>query len=133
MARQKTGSRSKKQTTQTGRPPWTRYALALTLVPFVAGVFFIALWAMDFLIWEGDFTQAYIGILLILLGFTASNAVQKNWSLALGWGLLMAADLVLLVVVNFYFQILALLLGGLGLILILFEFYKRFRAQNAAG
>lgn len=112
------------------KPSWSRLALALTLVPLIAGVLFIAMWALDFYLWEPGENQAMIGLLFILLSFALSNAVQRNWILATGWGLLTVADLLLLVVVSLPVQIAAIAAVVIGLGLLLFEFYRRFQQQN---
>ena len=109
---------------------WGLVGLALTLVPLVIGGLLILAWALDMNLFEQPETQVYIGILFILIGFAASNAIQKNWNLLAAWLLMAAADLILLVWVNLYIQVLGFLLGGLGLTLLLYEFYKRYQEQR---
>jgi hypothetical protein len=112
------------------RSSWGMVGLALTLVPLVIGGLLILAWALDLNLFEQPQTQIYVGLLFILLGFGASNALQRNWSLMAAWLLLAGADFILLAWVSLYTQILGFLVGGLGLILLLFEFYKRYQDQR---
>lgn len=109
---------------------WGMIGLALTLVPLVIGGLLILAWALDMNLFELPQTQVYVGVFFILLGFAGSNAVQKNWNLTAAWLLMAAADFILLAWVNLYTQVLGFLLGGLGLILLLYEFYKRYQDQR---
>ena len=103
------------------QPNWIKLALALTLVPLVAGVVFIILWAIDIYLWEDSLAQALIGVLFILFSFAANNALQRRWVLASGWGLLGLADLLLLTTLDLRLQIPAIIAGFAGAGLILFE------------
>jgi hypothetical protein len=109
---------------------WGMVGLALTLVPLVIGGLLILAWALDMNLFEQPSTQVYVGVLFVLLGFAASNALQNNWNLTAAWLLMAAADFILLAWVNLYTQVLGFLIGGLGLILLLYEFYKRFQDQR---
>ncbi len=115
---------------KSSRSSWGMVGLALTLVPLVIGGLLILAWALDLNLFELPQTQIYVGLLFILLGFGASNALQKNWNLMAAWLLLAGADFILLAWVSLYTQFLGFLVGGLGLILLLFEFYKRYRDQR---
>ena len=107
--------------------PGRNVFLMLTLVPLVVGVIFIGAWALDMSIVEDPQSQVIIGILFILLSFAASNALQKRWRLAAGWGLLMLSDLVLLVWLELWAQIVAIVLGLVGLAFLAMEFYTQYQ------
>lgn len=111
------------------RPAWARTALALTLVPVVAGVIFIATWALDIDITGNMENQIYVGMLLMLLGFIFSNLIQKRWRLFAGWTLLAIADVLFLLFVNIYVQAAALLIAVAGLFFLGLEFARRMQ-QN---
>lgn len=111
---------------------WGPIGLALTLVPLVIGGLMILAWALDLNLFEQPQTQIYLGLLFILLGFSASNALQKRWLLLAAWLLLAVADFILLAWVNLYAQILGFLVGGLGIVLLLYEFFRRFQEQRRA-
>jgi hypothetical protein len=102
----------------------------LTLVPLVVGVLLIFAWAMDYVVLEDAQAQIFVGILFFLLSFAASNALQRRWGLAAGWGLLMVADLILLGWLNLWAQIAAMVVGVTGLGFIAVEFYKQYRQGN---
>ena len=103
---------------------WTRLLLALTLVPMMFGVGLILTWAFDIYIFGDPESQPFIGMLFILFGFAASNALQKNRDLAIGWFLLGIADLVSLVWADFWAQITALVVGLAGLGFLIAGFYE---------
>ena len=112
-------------------PSWRRALLALSLVPVIIGVFLIAAWALDFELWSGTLdAQVWVGLLFILLGFSASNFLQKNLRLGAGWLMLAAADLVLLGWVQVWAQVVALVIAAVGVGLVGFEFYQRFTQQT---
>lgn len=114
-------------------PSWRRALLALSLVPVIIGVFLIAAWALDIELWSGALeAQIWIGILFMLVGFSASNFLQGKLRLGIGWLLLASADLVLLVWVQFWAQMVALTVAVAGAALILFEFYKRIAEEGKA-
>lgn len=103
------------------RPGWVKLALALTLVPLVAGLLFILLWAIDVYLWPDPLAQALIGVLFILFSFAANNALQLKWVAAGGWGLLSVADLLLLTSLDLRWQIPAIVAGFAGAGLLLLE------------
>ena len=101
--------------------------LSLTLVPLVIGIILIGAWILDLEILDTPQSQVTVGIFFFLLTFTASNAIQKRWRLASGWGLLAVADIVTLAWLNLVAQIIALSLGVIGLVLLGIEFYKQYQ------
>ena len=110
---------------------WTRLLLALTLVPMMFGVGLILAWAFDIYIFGDSESQPFIGMLFILLGFGASNALQRNRDLAIGWFLLAVADLISLIWVQFWTQITALIVGILGLGFLIAGFYQRYKEDQS--
>ena len=107
--------------------PGKNVFLALTLVPFIIGVILIGAWVLDLGLLDNPQSQVTVGICFFLLAFTASNAVQKRWQLAAGWGLLAVADLVTLAWLNLAAQIIAISAGFIGLLLLGIEFYKQYQ------
>jgi tellurite resistance protein TehA-like permease len=110
---------------------WTRLLLALTTVPLVLGVLLIGAWALDLNIFDNPQSQTLVGILFILFSFAASNGLQRKRDLTIGWSLLTGADLVLLLWVEFWAQILALIAGVVGLGFVLVVFYRRWNEEQA--
>lgn len=109
---------------------WGSFGLTLTLVPLVIGGLLILAWALDLNLFDQPQTQIYVGVLLILAGFATSNALQKKWISAAGWLLLGVADFILLAWMNLYTQILGILIGAIGVILLAYEFYLRYQEQH---
>lgn len=105
--------------------------LTLTLVPLIIGVLLIGAWVLDILVLDDFQAQITVGVLFFLLSFAASNALQKRWRLAAGWGLLMCADLVLMGWLEVWAQVTALGVGLIGLVLLVIEFYKQYRSGRA--
>lgn len=105
--------------------------LTLTLVPLVIGVLLIGAWVLDILVLDDFQAQITVGVLFFLLSFAASNALQKRWRLAAGWGLLMCADLVLWAWLKVWAQVTALGVGLIGLVILGVEFYKQYRTGSA--
>ncbi len=122
---------NKPQSSEPEQPTWVRTGLSLTLVPLVAGVVFIATWALDIELVGTRDNQLYVGVLLMLLGFIISNLLQKRWGLFAGWLLLAIADLVFLLFVNVYAQGVAMLILVIGFLLLGRDFYRHF-GENAA-
>ena len=125
----KSSKKSTKKTTTKRSSPAKNVFLALTLVPFVIGVIFIGAWVLDLEVLDTPQSQVTVGIFFFLISFVASNAIQKRWRLAAGWGLLAVADIVTLVWLNVAAQIVALSIGLIGVILLGIEFYSQFQ-QN---
>jgi hypothetical protein len=123
----KNPSKAKKTSSLTQSSPGRNVLLTLTLVPLVVGILFIGAWALDISILEDAQSQITVGILFFLLSFAASNALQKRWRLAAGWGLLMCADLVVLAWLELWAQVVAIGLGLLGLIFLAVEFYRQYQ------
>ncbi len=113
--------KSKSKSASPSQPGWVKLALALTLVPLVAGIVFIILWAIDVYLWPDPLAQALIGVLFILFSFAANNALQRKWIASGGWGLLCLADLLLLTTLDLRLQIPAIVAGFAGAGLLLFE------------
>jgi len=101
--------------------------LTLTLVPLVVGLLFIGAWVLDVSVLDDPQAQVTVGILFFLFSFAASNALQKRWRLAAGWGLLMCADLVILAWLELWAQVAAIVLGLVGLGFLAVEFYRQYR------
>ena len=123
----RTSSKNKKLTSPRRPSAGSNLLLTLTLVPLIIGVLLIGAWALDIMILEDDQSQITVGFLFFLLSFTASNALQKRWRLAAGWGLLMCADLVLLGWLELWAQVVAIGFGLVGLILLAVEFYMQYQ------
>ena len=107
--------------------PWKNILLALTLVPFIIGVILIGAWVLDLELLENPQSQVTVAIFFFLLTFTLSNAIQNRWRLAAGWGLLAIADIVTVAWLNLAAQIIAIVLGVVGVILLGIEFYQQYQ------
>lgn len=105
--------------------------LALSLVPFIAGVVFILAWAIDWELISPMDNQAYLGLLFILSGFALANLFQKKWLLFAGWSLITAADLLLLTKIVVWVQVAALVLAAAGLALLGVAFFQQFQKYQA--
>jgi len=117
----------KKKTSIKRSSPGKNVFLALTLVPLVIGIILIGAWVLDLEILDNQQSQITVGIFFFLLSFTASNAIQKRWRLAIGWGLLAIADIVTLGWLIVTIQIVAISIGLIGVILLGIEFYKQYQ------
>lgn len=104
--------------------------LSLTLVPMVIGGLLIGAWAIDIYIFDAPETQTLTGMLFILFSFAASNILQKKKNLAIGWSLLTVADVVLLLWVELWAQIVAIIAGVVGAGFILYVFYLRWQEER---
>lgn len=107
--------------------PWPRRLLSLSLVPIIAGVVLVALWALDINVIGPLDSQPLVGLFFVLLGFVMSNAFQKLWRLALGWLLIAAADILLLVPAQDAVRYAAIAIGAIGLVLLIAEIAARVR------
>jgi hypothetical protein len=130
MTKKSTAGKTK-TTGQSPAPPGRNLLLALTLVPLLIGILLIGAWALDIEIFGDPQAQITVGILFILLGFATSNAMQKRWGLAAGWGLLMLADLVILAWLDVRAQMVAIGCGAVGVVLLAIEFYKQLQQGKA--
>lgn len=118
---------NKKLSSKKRSSPAKNVFLSLTLVPLVIGIILIGAWALDLELLENPQSQVTVGVFFFLLAFTMSNAIQKRWQLAAGWGLLAIADIVTLAWLNVTAQIIALSVGLIGIVLLGIEFYKQYR------
>lgn len=122
----KARSISPKKPTSPGR----NFLLTISLVPLVIGMVLLGAWVLDIEILPDPQSQITVAIFFFLLTFTTSNALQKRWKVALGWGLLAAADIITLAWLNVTVQVAALTLGLIGLTLLGIEFYRQFRLKR---
>ncbi|MFC1879278.1 hypothetical protein ACFLZW_05140 [Chloroflexota bacterium] len=129
MAKRK--NRMKRPVTRRNKGSWTRLFLMLTLVPMVLGVLLIGAWGLDIYIFDDPQSQTLVGMLFILFSFAISNMLQKKRDLAIGWSLLTVADLVLLLWVELWAQIVALIAGVVGLGFLVTVFYRRWKEERA--
>ena len=125
MAKKST-SKGKKTSPTKKSSPGRNVLLSLTLVPLVIGLILVGAWALDLEILGDPQSQVIVGVFFFLVSFAASNALQKRWMLAGGWGLLAVADLVTLAWLNLAAQVIALGLGLVGVILLGIEFYNQY-------
>lgn len=110
--------------------PRKNLLLALTLVPFIIGFLLIGAWVLDIEIFDAPQLHVTVGILFFLLSFAISNLLQKRWMLAIGWGLLMVADLIVLAWLHVLAQVFALVLGLIGVVFLGIEFYRQYQANK---
>ena len=129
MAKQK--NRIKRPVSRRNQGSWRRLLLALSLVPMVVGMLLIGAWALDLYFFDNPQTQTLVGILFILFGFAVSNVLQKKRDLAVGWSLLTVSDLVLLLWVQLWAQIIALIAGVVGLGFLMAAFYQRWKEERS--
>lgn len=123
----KSASKSNKTQSPKKSAPGRNVFLALTLVPLVIGIMLIGAWALDMEILDDPQSQLTVGIFFFLVSFATSNALQRRWRLAGGWGALALADIVTLAWLNLAAQIVALSVGLMGVILLGIEFYKQYQ------
>jgi hypothetical protein len=122
-----TQKNNKKLSSKKTSSPAKNVFLALTLVPLIIGIILIGAWVLDLELLENPQSQVTVGIFFFLLTFTASNAIQKRWRLAAGWGLLAVADIVTLAWLNVAAQVIAISIGLIGVIFLGIEFYKQYQ------
>ena len=127
---------AKKSTTKNKKVPPSKKStpgrnvfLALTLVPLVIGIILVGAWVLELEVLGDSQSQVTVGIFFFLVSFATSNAFQKRWRLAAGWGLLAVADLVTLAWLNLAAQVLALGVGLIGVTILGIEFYNQYQ-QN---
>jgi hypothetical protein len=130
MANRKTNSKSLSKSPEEPLSHWARIALSLTLVPLIGGLVLIGAWALDIQLTPDLDSQAWVGLLFMLLSFILSNLIQKRWWLFAGWLLVGISDFIFLTWVNLWAQVLAGIIGVIGAIILLFEFYRRI-GENA--
>jgi uncharacterized membrane protein len=107
--------------------PGQKILLTLSLVPLIIGMILLGAWVLDIEILSEPQAQITVAIFFFLLAFTTSNALQRRWRLALGWGLLAVADIISLAWLNVAVQVAALTSGFIGLILLGIEFYRQYQ------
>jgi len=122
---------NKKMPSNRKSSPGRNVFLSLTLVPLAIGIILIGAWALDIELLGSPQSQITVGIFFFLLTFTASNAIQKRWRLAAGWGFLALADIVTLAWLNVVAQVIALSIGLIGLALLGIEFYNQYQQAKA--
>lgn len=123
----KATSKNKPSSSRRKSSPGKNLLLTLSLVPLVIGFLLIGAWVLDISILDESQLHVTVGILFLLLSFTLSNSIQKRWRLTVGWGLLMCADIIILIWFNVWAQMFALGVGFLGVVLIGIEFYKQYQ------
>lgn len=123
----KTISRNKQATSRRKSAPGRNLLLTLTLVPLVIGILLIVAWVLDIAVFDEPQLHVTVGVLFFLLSFAVSNALQKRWMLAAGWGLLMCADLIILAWLHLWAQSAAMVVGLFGLVLLGIEFYRQYQ------
>jgi len=119
----------KKQTSKKRSSPGKNILMTLTLVPIIIGVILIGAWALEIEVLKNQ-SEVTVGVLFFLIGFTASNALQKRYKLAAGWGALAVADLILLTWLSVWAQGVALVVGLIGAVYLGIEFYKQYRQDK---
>ena len=125
MAKKASTKKKKRERSSLGRS----ILLTLTLVPVVIGLLLILAWALDMEILENQ-SEIQVGIFFLLLGFALSNVLQKKYGLAVGWGSLAIADLIILTWWNVWAQVIAGVAGLAGLIFLGIEFYKQYQRDK---
>lgn len=126
----KTASKSGRASTPQKFTPGRSLLLTLTLVPLVIGVILIGAWVLDIAIFDEPQLHVTVGVLFFLLSFTLSNLLQGRWMLAAGWGLLMCADVILLVWLHVWAQSAAAVVGLAGFVFLGIEFYRQYRLRR---
>ena len=129
MAKKST-SKNKQVTSQRRTTPGRNLLLTLTLVPLVIGILLIAAWALDIAVFDEPQMHIPVAILFLLLSFAVSNVLQKHWMLAAGWGLMMCADLIILAWLHLWAQLVAMVVGLFGLVLLGIEFYRQYQLSR---
>ena len=109
--------------------PGKNILMTLTLVPMIIGVILIGAWALEIEVLKNQ-SEVTVGVLFFLLGFAASNAFQKRYKLAAGWGALAVADLILLTWLSVWAQGVALVVALIGIVYLGIEFYKQYRRDK---
>lgn len=129
MSKTKKRKTSKKRFTQKRASLRNNIFMTLTLVPVVIGIILIGAWALEIEVLKNQ-SEVTVGVLFFLLGFTASNALQKRYKLAAGWGALAVADLILLTWLSVWAQGVALVVGLAGLVYLGIEFYRQYQQDK---
>ena len=106
---------------------WRQMFLALALVPLVLGLLLIITALVGAVVWRSPGEQAAMGGFYILFSFVASNALQKQWSLAVGWSLLGVAIWLAVYWPGLGARLAAAALAGLSVAIISRQFLRRRR------
>ncbi len=85
-------------------------------------------WAIQVL--DSIALQAVLGVLCILASFAASNALQKQWNLVIGWVLLGVAIVLWVNWLDSWVRGVAYVIDGVGLFFLSKEFAQRFQQQQ---
>ena len=110
---------------------WYQILSVLALIPLLVGSLLILTALTGFLVWPTIWEQVIMGSLYVLASFVLSNALQKQWRLALGWLFLVAAIWLGLIWSAIEVGIVAAALAGLGTALLSREFLRRRRQYLA--
>jgi hypothetical protein len=100
------------------------------LTPLAAGLLLIFGAVFDMIVWISPPAQALLGGLFGLGSFVVFNALQNQWTLAVGW-LLLGTGLTWLD--NAWLRLVAYALAAVGLVLLGIEFVRRYREQQGQG
>jgi hypothetical protein len=112
---------------------WQRILLLLAAAPSGVGILLIIMASVGVIAWNTPMEQVIMGGFYILFSFAASNAVQKEWKLAVGWALLGVAVWLALYRPETGAKVVAAALIGLSVTLISKEFLRRRRQALESG
>ena len=112
------------------KTPWQKLFLMFTMAPMALGLLLIIATLIDVVVLGSLELQIVLGVLCILAGFVASNALQKQWNLMIGWGLLGVAIVLWANWLDVWVRVIAYVLGGLGLFFLAKEFAQLFQQQQ---
>jgi hypothetical protein len=127
MASKRSLSQRSSSKHSTRKQSWQQILLLLALVPLVVGLLLILTALTGAVVWGTSWEQAVIGGFYILFSFVASNALQKQWTLVIGWLLLGVAAWLGINWPEVVARIIAAPLAGLSVALISREFLRRRR------
>ncbi len=115
------------------KSPWQRALLLLTMAPLGVGLLLIITTLVGVIVWDTPGQQIIMGGFYILFSFVASNAVQKQWKLAVGWTLLGIAAWLVLNRPEIEAKVIAAASIGIGVALLSKEFLQRRRQALESG
>jgi hypothetical protein len=115
---------------QERKSTWQKLFLMFTTAPMALGLLLIITTLIDVVVLGSLELQLVLGVLCILAGFVASNALQKQWNLTIGWALLGIAVVLWANWLDIWVRVTAYVLGGLGLFFLGKEFVQRFQQQQ---
>ncbi len=99
--------------------------LLLAVVPGAVGLLLIITAVSGFIVWHSTQEQLMMGSSYILFSFIASNAIQKEWKLVMGWLALGVAALLVLGRPEIGAKFAAAALIGVSVTLLAREFLRR--------